>query len=145
MGVGTKLDIRLISPHIGAEVAGLNLSQPLGDEVVAELRAALSRRLVLFFMEQDLSPERQAAFARQFGEVTPAHPVIPSLEGHPEVLPVDGRVDRASWWHTDVTFLSTPPMGSILHMRQAPDVGGDTMWVNLQVAYDALAEPVQAL
>ena len=145
MGVRTKLDIRLISPHIGAEVAGLNLSQPLGDEVVAELRAALSRRLVLFFMEQDLSPERQAAFARQFGEVTPAHPVIPSLEGHPEVLPVDGRVDRASWWHTDVTFLNTPPMGSILHMRQAPAVGGDTMWVNLQVAYDALAEPVQAL
>ena len=62
MGVRTKLDIRLISPHIGAEVAGLNLSQPLGNEVVAELRAALARHLVLFFMEQDLSPERQAAF-----------------------------------------------------------------------------------
>ena len=87
----------------------------------------------------------QADFARQFGEVTPAHPVIPSLEGNPEVLNIDGREDRASWWHTDVTFLQTPPLGSILHMREAPAVGGDTMWVSLQAAYDALAAPVRAM
>lgn len=145
VGVGTTLEIRAVSPHIGAEVVGLDLSVPLGDEVVAQVRAALGRHLVLFFMDQDLSPDKQAAFARQFGEVTPAHPVIPSLEGHPEVLPIDGREDRASWWHTDVTFLNTPPLGSILHMREAPTVGGDTMWVSLQAAYDALAAPVRAM
>lgn len=145
MHVGTKVEIRAIAPHIGAEVVGLDLSKPLDADVVAQVRAALCRHLVLFFLDQDLSPEEQAAFARQFGEVTPAHPVIPSLEGHPEVLPIDGRVDRASWWHTDVTFLNTPPLGSILHMRECPKVGGDTMWVSLQAAYDALAEPVRAL
>jgi alpha-ketoglutarate-dependent taurine dioxygenase len=145
MGARQKLDIRPIAPNIGAEVAGLDLSEPLGPDVVADVRAALGEHLVLFFMDQDLSPDRQADFARQFGEVTPAHPIIESLEGHPEVLPIDGRVDRASWWHTDVTFLSTPPLGSILHMREAPAVGGDTEWVNLQVAYDALAEPIRAL
>jgi taurine dioxygenase len=143
--VGTELEIRPLAPNIGAEVVGLDLSEPLGEETVARVRAALCRHLVLFFMEQDLSPDQQTAFARQFGEVTPAHPVIASLEGHPEVLPVDGRVDRASWWHTDVTFLNTPPMGSILHMREAPPVGGDTMWVSLQAAYDALSGPVRAM
>jgi taurine dioxygenase len=71
--------------------------------------------------------------------------VIPSIEGHPEVLPIDGREDRASWWHTDVTFLGTPPLGSILHMREAPEVGGDTMWISTQAAYDALAPPVRAM
>ena len=141
--IATDLDIRPISPVIGAEVHGLDLARPLGDAVVAQVRAALAHHLVLFFPDQDLSPEKQAEFARQFGEVTPAHPVIASLEGHPEVLPIDGREDRASWWHTDVTFLATPPLGSILHMREAPAVGGDTMWVSLQAAYDALSEPMR--
>jgi taurine dioxygenase len=141
--VTTDIDIRPISPHIGAEIHGLDLAHPLGDAVVAQVRAALNHHLVLFFPDQDLSPEVQADFARQFGEVTPAHPVIPAIDGHPEVLAIDGREDRASWWHTDVTFLSTPPLGSILHMRDAPDVGGDTMWVSLQAAYDGLAEPLR--
>lgn len=145
METATTLDVRCVSPVIGAEVRGLDLSRPLGDAVVAEVRAALARHHVLFFFGQDLSPDAQADFARQFGEVTPAHPVLPSLEGNREVLPIDGREDRASWWHTDVTFLATPPLGSILHMRQAPEVGGDTMWVSLQAAYDALAAPVRDL
>ena len=70
--------------------------------------------------------------------------MIASLEGHPEVLPIDGRVDRASWWHTDVTFLSTPPLGSILYMREVPDAGGDTMWISMQAAYDGLSETMRA-
>ncbi len=136
--IATDLDIRPISPVIGAEIHGLDLRRGRwATLVVAQVRAALCHHLVLPFRDQDLSPEVQTAFARQFGEVTPAHPVIASLEGHPEVLPIDGREDRASWWHTDVTFLSTPPLGSILHMREAPTVGGDTMWVSLQAAYDA--------
>jgi len=145
MTLTTGLDIRAISPNIGAEVRGLDLSRPLGDAVVEEVRAALCRHLVLFFPDQDLAPDVQADFARQFGEVTPAHPVIPAIEGNPEVLNIDGREDRASWWHTDVTFLQTPPLGSILHMREAPTVGGDTMWVSLQAAYDALAAPVRSM
>jgi len=145
MDVATTLDISLVSPVIGAEVHGLDLSRPLGDAVVAQVRNALNHHHVLFFPDQDLSPEEQADFARQFGEVTPAHPVIPSIEGNREVLAIDGREDRASWWHTDVTFLNTPPLGSILHMREAPEVGGDTMWVSLQAAYEALSAPVRAL
>lgn len=141
----TDLDIRPLSPVIGAEVHGLDLSRPLGADVVAAIRRALCRHLVLFFRDQDLDYEQQATFGRQFGELTPAHPVLAPVDGHPSVLPIDGAVDRASWWHSDVTFLATPPLGSILHMRQAPDVGGDTVWVNLQAAYERLAAPVRAL
>jgi alpha-ketoglutarate-dependent taurine dioxygenase len=144
MAVTASLDIRPLSPIIGAEIGGLDLSTPLDPVVVSMLRAALAHHLVIFFRDQDLTPEQQAAFGRQFGELTAAHPVLASLEGHPQVLPIDGRVDRASWWHTDVTFLSTPPLGSILYMREVPDAGGDTMWISTQAAYDGLSEPMRA-
>jgi alpha-ketoglutarate-dependent taurine dioxygenase len=143
--VDTGLDIRPVTRAIGAEVAGVDLRRPLDTDVVAALRAALAHHCVLFFRDQRLSPEDQVAFARQFGEPTPAHPVIPAVEGHPEVLRIDGRDDRAAWWHTDVTFMQTPPLGSILSMDEIPAVGGDTLWVSTQAAYDALSEPVRAM
>ena len=61
------------------------------------------------------------------------------------MLAIDGKVDRASWWHTDVTFLETPAMGSILYMLEAPEVGGDTMWASMQDAYDGLAPVVRTM
>jgi taurine dioxygenase len=140
-----ELDIRPLSPVIGAEIGGLDLSRPLGDPVVAAVRAALNRHHVIFFRDQELTADQQADFARQFGEVTEGHPVIPAIEENPKVLAIDGRLDRASWWHTDVTFLDTPPLGSILYMLEVPEVGGDTMWSSLQDAYDGLAEPVRAM
>jgi taurine dioxygenase len=145
MTIGTRLDIRPLTPAIGAELVGLDLSRPLPDETVAAVRAALVHHGVLFFRGQHLTPDSQTAFARQFGDLTPAHPVIPAIEGHPEVLRIDGSVDRAAWWHTDVTFLRTPPLGTILTMHEAPPVGGDTLWASTQAAYDALSEPVRTM
>jgi alpha-ketoglutarate-dependent taurine dioxygenase len=145
VAIATRLDVRPLSPLIGAELHGLDLAQPLGDEVVAAVRAALNEHHVIFFRDQQLSPGEQADFARQFGVVTEGHPVIPALSENAEVLAIDSREDRASWWHTDVTFLDTPPFGSILYMLEAPGVGGDTMWASLQDAYDGLAEPVRQL
>jgi alpha-ketoglutarate-dependent taurine dioxygenase len=145
MSVGTQLVIRPLSPLIGAEIDGLDLSRPLGDAVVAEVRQALNTHHVIFFRDQELTPDQQADFARQFGEVTEGHPVIPAIEENPEVLAIDGREDRASWWHTDVTFLQAPAFGSILYMLDAPEVGGDTTWASLQDAYDRLADPVRLL
>ena len=145
MAIATQLDVRPLSPIIGAELHGVDLSRPLGDETVAAVRAALNEHHVIFFRDQQLSPGEQADFARQFGVVTEGHPVIPAISENAEVLAIDSREDRASWWHTDVTFLDTPPFGSILYMLEAPEVGGDTMWASLQDAYDGLAEPVRAL
>ena len=93
---------------IGAEIHGVDLSRPLSEPAVAEVRQALNTHHVVFFRDQEPLPAQQADFARQFGEVTEGHPVIPPIEEHPEVLAIDGSDDRASWWHTDVTFLQTP-------------------------------------
>jgi alpha-ketoglutarate-dependent taurine dioxygenase len=145
MTVATDLVVSPLSPLIGAEIHGVDLSAPLSDAAVAAIRLALNTHHVIFFRDQELSPVQQADFARQFGEVTEGHPVIPAQEDNPEVLVIDSREDRASWWHTDVTFLQTPAFGSILYMLTAPEVGGDTTWSSLQDAYDRLSEPVRAL
>jgi taurine dioxygenase len=134
-----------LTTAIGAEIRGVDISEPLEAATVDELRQALNRHAVVFFRDQQLTPDTQVAFARQFGEPTPAHPVLPSVAGHPHVLRIDGRDDRAAWWHTDVTFMQTPPMGSILSMDEVPAVGGDTLWVSTQAAYDGLSEPVRSL
>lgn len=139
------LDVRPVTPTIGAEVSGVDLSRPLAAEVVGAIRAAWLEHLVLFFPEQQLTPDQQIAFATQFGEVTSAHPVEPALEHEPRVLPVDSERDRNDYWHTDVTFMARPPMASILYATVVPEHGGDTMWSNLQAAYDALAEPLRHL
>jgi taurine dioxygenase len=116
--IATSIGIHPISPTIGAEISGVDISVPLAPEVVAAIRQAWTTHHVIFFRDQSLTADQQADFARQFGTVTEAHPVLPSIEESPEVLAIDGRVDRASWWHTDVTFLQTPAMGSILYMLQ---------------------------
>jgi taurine dioxygenase len=145
MEVATQVDVRPLSPLIGAEIHGVDLAAPLPPPVVAEVRAALNRHHVIFFRDQELTPAQQVAFAAQFGEVTEAHPVLPAVAENPKVLAIDGREDRASWWHTDVTFVDTPPMGSILYLQEVPEVGGDTMWASLEDAYDRLAAPLRDL
>ena len=145
MTLATSVSVHPLSPTIGAEIAGVDIAQPLTPDVVGAIRDALNTHHVVFFRDQSLTAEQQAAFARQFGIVTEAHPVLPSIDESPEVLAIDGKVDRASWWHTDVTFLETPAMGSILYMLESPEVGGDTMWASLQDAYDGLAPPVRAM
>ena len=145
MTLATSVSVHPLSPTIGAEIAGVDIALPLAPEVVAAVRDALNTHHVIFFRAQSLTADQQAAFARQFGTVTEAHPVLPSIDESREVLAIDGKVDRASWWHTDVTFLQTPAMGSILYMLEAPEVGGDTMWASLQDAYDRLSEPVRTM
>jgi len=143
--LAADLSVHPLSPTIGAEIWGIDLSEALAPDVVQVVRDALNEHHVIFFRDQSLTPDRQAAFAGQFGQVTEAHPVLPSIADSPQVLAIDGAVDRASWWHTDVTFLDTPAMGSILYMIEAPAVGGDTMWASLQDAYDGLAPSVRSM
>ncbi|MDT3444760.1 TauD/TfdA family dioxygenase [Pseudofrankia sp. BMG5.37] len=137
-----------MSGHIGAEIFGVDLTQPLEPAAIAEIRATLLRWKVVFFRDQHVTPAQQIAFGRQFGEVTPGHPTLPTLEGHPEILPLDTRTYLGegksdfrvrSLWHTDVTFVLNPPMGSILHGLVIPPYGGDTQWTNLVTAYERLS------
>ena len=150
-GAETFIEVRPTAGHIGAEIHGVDLSQPLADPVIAEIRAALLRWKVVFFRDQQLTQAQHIAFGRRFGEVTPAHPTLPAaFPDHPAILLLDskqsqsmGGTEIASLWHTDVTFVPNPPMGAILHGVVIPPYGGDTQWLNLAVAYERLSTPVQ--
>lgn len=149
---GLGIDVRPMTGHIGAEIFGVDLRTELEPTVVADIRAALLRWKVVFFRDQHITPEQQIDFGRRFGEVTPGHPTLPALEGYPEILPLDSRVYQAtgmpkieSLWHTDVTFVENPPMGSILRGVIVPPYGGDTAWTNLVTAYETLSAPLRGL
>jgi len=139
----SALEITRLTPDIGAEIRGVDLATDLDDETIAAIRAAWVEHLVVFFPDQQLTPDAQVAFARRFGEITEGHPVEPSLPGHPNVLPIDSVKDRVDFWHTDVTYMNKPPTGSLLYAVELPAVGGDTMWTTTRAAYDTLAEPLQ--
>jgi taurine dioxygenase len=144
MAVAVELDIRQLTPTIGAEIVGLDCSVPFDEATVDAVRAAWLEHLVLFFPDQDLTPKQHTAFAAQFGDVTTGHPVEPVLPEQREVLPIDSVKDRTNFWHTDVTYMKTPPTGAVLYAVNLPSVGGDTMWANTRAAYASLAAPLQA-
>lgn len=134
------LTVTRVGGRIGAEIGGVDLAAPLSDETVAEIRQALLAHKVVFFRDQTLDERGQVAFASRFGPVTRAHPTVPALDGHPEVLDLDySRSEaRANHWHTDVTFVENPPLGSVLRALVIPPAGGDTIWANSVTAYDDL-------
>jgi taurine dioxygenase len=152
-----ELDIRPLSATIGAEIRGIDAKEPLSDEAVRSLKDALLYYKVIFLPGQHLDPAQHLAFASAFGEPTPAHPVIPGIDGYPEVFEIDyskfqqlyasygdiAEYDGLSW-HTDVTFVERPPLGSILNAVVIPDAGGDTMFSDQRAAYDALSESFKA-
>ncbi|MEU6701142.1 TauD/TfdA family dioxygenase [Pseudonocardia sp. NPDC046786] len=154
--------VRRVAGHIGADVAGVDLAAPLGDQAVRTLTEALHRHKVLFFRDQRLDHAAQVAFGRQFGELTHAHPHEDAPpEDQPEILTIDPRRYTAKYgeefraeqrrrysyyagWHTDVTASVNPPAASILRAEVVPEFGGDTTWTNLVAAYQGLSEPVRA-
>ena len=139
------LDVRLLSPTIGAEIRGVDCASHLSDEEIAAIRAVWLERLVVFFPDQHLDDETQIAFAGRFGELTESHPVEPQVLERREVHSIESGKDRTDFWHTDITFMQRPAMASMLRSIEVPDAGGDTMWSDTRGAYDALAEPLQRL
>jgi alpha-ketoglutarate-dependent taurine dioxygenase len=129
-----------LTTALGAEVSGVVLAPALDGDTVAALRRALLRHKVLFFRGQSLDPASLTGLARLFGEPTEAHPVEPSVEGHPEVLALDADEGaRADVWHSDLTFQRCPPMGAMLHAMVVPPVGGDTIWSDMAATYEAMS------
>ncbi len=150
------LEIKPIASYIGAEISGIDLSGPISDEAVHEVRQALLQRKVVFFRGQNIDHAQQVAFAARFGEVTYAHPHEDEpVEDHPEILPIDRkrferrygarRTNYENRWHTDVTAAVNPPAASILRAVTVPAIGGDTTWTNLVAAYENLPESLRTL
>jgi taurine dioxygenase len=140
-----SLDVRPLSPTIGAEIRGVDCASDLSDEEVAAIRAVWLERLVVFFPDQELDDESQIAFAGRFGELTESHPVEPQVLERKEVHSIESGKDRTDFWHTDITFMKRPAMASMLRSVEVPEAGGDTMWADTRAAYEALAEPLQRL
>ena len=139
------LDIRPMTPAIGAEILNIDLGAPDIADRVTEIRAALLKHGVIFFRDQDLTQEQHIAFARHFGELE-IHPATPKDQPNPEVLRiVHGPKSRGSEnnWHSDVTWRERPSLGSILYAREVPECGGDTLFANMHLAYERLSEQMQ--
>jgi alpha-ketoglutarate-dependent sulfate ester dioxygenase len=140
-----SLDVRPITPAIGAEIHGVRLCADLPAETVTAIRHALLRHRVVFFRGQGhLDEAGHQAFARFLGPLVP-HPTVPSVAGTEAVLDIDGENGRASYWHTDVTFVEAFPLFSILRGIVIPPVGGDTVWANTVAAYETLPPVLRGL
>lgn len=139
------LDVRPVSGALGAEIRGMDLEH-ITDEAFDALHELLLEHHVVFLPDQQLSPDGHVALAARFGEIE-IHPFIPKLDDdHLEIVVLDGdRGARADVWHTDVTWSEHPPMASILHMVVCPTRGGDTMFSNQHLVYEALSAPMRDL
>jgi alpha-ketoglutarate-dependent sulfate ester dioxygenase len=144
-GVPPLLDVRPITPAIGAEIHGVRLSGDLPAETVNAIRDALLRHRVVFFRGQGhLDDVEHQVFAKLLGPIIP-HPTIPPAPGTEAVLDLDGENSRASYWHTDVTFVEAFPLFSVLRGVAIPPVGGDTVWANTVAAYETLPSVLRGL
>lgn len=145
--LGAALDVTRHSPTFVAEVHDIDLGQPQSAETIAAIRAALVEHKLLLFRDQVLTPKQQKAFAANFGPLH-IHPLLNNDGGNdnPEIIVLDYGPDRPperDEWHTDVTFIATPPLGSILYGVEIPETGGDTLFADLGAAYAALSEPLK--
>jgi taurine dioxygenase len=133
---------------IGAEVFNVNLGiAARTPELMVEIRALLLRHRVLFFRDQDITRDEHVEFARYFGELED-HPVAGSDPEHPGLVRIYKSPDQPNdryenAWHTDATWREKPPFGCVLRCVECPEVGGDTLWANMVLAYERLPKDVK--
>ena len=141
------IEIDKLTPIIGAEIGGVDLSQPLGNRTIDELHRALAENSVIFFRDQHISQDQHLAFGRLFGELH-IHPAAPTEPGKPALMKIYADKDspraNGEGWHSDVSCDVEPPMGSILYVKQCPPKGGDTLFASMYAAYEALSDRMKA-
>ncbi|MCB2047723.1 MAG: TauD/TfdA family dioxygenase [Novosphingobium sp.] len=143
----TRPTLHKVTGSIGAEVEGVTLSGDLPQETIDWISDALVENKVLFFRDQDIRREDHIAFGRRFGELE-VHPFAKHIsafntgDDDPEIIVIESRKDGGArgtdMWHSDVTWRLEPSLGSILRCLVGPEAGGDTMWANMETAYDLL-------
>ena len=138
-------EVESITPHIGAVVRDIDLSQDLTNEQVQDVHDAWYDWKVLVFRNQVLNREQHKSFARHFGSLH-VHPMQHNKKGDPEILKVKTTANSpytaGDGWHTDVTCDEVPPLGSMLYVTETPQMGGgDTLFADMYLAYELLSEP----
>jgi len=135
--------VEAITPVIGAKISGISLNRNLNTETVDKIYKALIRHQVIFFREQNLTPESHVKLAKSLGEIDPGHPVYPHVEGFQSIVLLKNDANNkpdTNDWHKDLTFKTKPPFASILHGVSVPKIGGDTLWASTSAAYDNLSD-----
>ena len=140
------MEIRPLSPSVGAEILGVDLAQ-LSDDELDAVRDAFHAHGVVFFRDQSLDEAQHIAFAERWGEIN-VNRFFGKVEGHPQIAEVrkepDQTVNIGGGWHTDHSYDQIPALGSILVARELPETGGDTMFAGMGAAYDALSDGLKA-
>ena len=135
------LKVTPLTPSIGALISKVSLNKDLNSGTIEQIYSALIKYQVIFFRDQNISPESHLKLAESLGEIDPGHPVYPHVEGHQSIVLLkndeNNRPDTNDW-HKDLTFKPNPPFASILHGVKVPKVGGDTLWASMSAAYDQL-------
>jgi taurine dioxygenase len=145
----STISVNRISGALGAEISGVDLARSnLDDEVIGEIRHALVDHQVIFFRDQHLTPDQHLAFGRRFGELQ-VHDFVEGMEDNQEILEVRKEEyetrNFGGGWHTDVSYLDRPALGSVLYAHEVPAVGGDTMFANQYLAYETLSEGMKEM
>lgn len=142
------IQVQPISGALGAEITGVDLSRDLDDGVIGEIRRALVENCVIFFRDQHLTPDQHLAFGRRFGDLQ-IHDFVEGMESNEEILEVRKEEHETrnfgGGWHTDVSYLEKPALGSVLYAREVPAYGGDTMFANQYLAYETLSDGLKSV
>lgn len=139
----SRLTIHRVAGALGAEITGIEIVRDLNDNaVIAEVRRAFVEHQVVFFRDQELTPEEQVRFGSRFGPLN-IHPYVAGMQSQPEVMEIikepEDRLNFGGGWHSDMSFLERPAIGSILYAVEVPEYGGDTLFASQAAAYDALS------
>ncbi len=136
------------SPSIGAFVENIDLSQPLDKAVLSDLVRAHADYGVLFFRDQQLTPDQHVALAEQFGEIN-VNRFFKAMATHPQIAEVrkepEQTLNIGGGWHTDHSYDQIPALGSMLYAREIPPIGGDTMFASMYAAYSALSDGMKEM
>jgi taurine dioxygenase len=140
------MKVKALSPAMGAEITGIDLSMPLDDSRIVELRAIWLEYQMIVIRGQNLTPVEQLAFAKALGEPD-IYPFLTGLDGFPMITEVlkkeDERVNFGGVWHSDTTYQKCPPMATLLYAKELPPLGGDTLFANQYEAFANLSAPLR--
>jgi len=141
------IEVKRLAGALGAEIFNIDLSKPLSDELLGEIYTAFVENQVIFFRDQDLTPDQYLAFAKRWGGIH-LHPYMKGLDDYPEILElIKAETDTYAFgnsWHSDQMFAPKPAKLTMLYAKETPAYGGDTMFANLYMAYDTLSDGMKA-
>ncbi len=142
------MKVKALSQALGAEVTGIDLSVPLDDAIIDDLRAIWLKHQMIVIRGQDLTPAQQLAFAKALGEPD-IYPFLKGLDGFPMITEVlkkeDESVNFGGVWHSDTTYQKCPPMATLLYAKELPPLGGDTLFANQYAAFEHLSAPLRGV